>query len=395
MIKIHRHLSFLNLWVGLSVSELAGALITFSFSILVYNQNHSVSSIGIMWLFYFVPSIIVQLISGPFLDRYSKKYILIIIQFIKALLLLCFLATYYISGHFIFIYIFQLILGCLTPIFTPVSQAILPNVSEEKYLPQYNSILDATSKLMIACGPIMSGVIISMFSPDISIIIAAILFFISAIGLLFIIEIRKINIAKGKWIDQLKEGFSYYFQQKDIVRLGNLILSVQFAVGVITVINLPYIIDVLSGNMKDYGVFMASFPVGYVVGASIVSFFSKFNDKKVMLLSLTIAGTTFLLLGINSLLFLAFTIEFISGIALAIFNSYNTSIVQKSINQEYSGRIFALRLVIIRTAIPLGVIFATIFSDILTIRGLYLTNTLLILIFILLFSLKSKHKTNY
>lgn len=395
MIRIHRHLSFLNLWVGLSISELAGALITFSFSILVYNQNHSVSSIGIMWLFYFVPSIIVQLISGPFLDRYSKKYILIIIQFIKALLLLCFLATYYISGHFIFIYIFQLILGCLTPIFTPVSQAILPNVSEEKYLPQYNSILDATSKLMIACGPIMSGVIISMFSPDISIIIAAILFFISAIGLLFIIEIRKINIAKGKWIDQLKEGFSYYFQQKDIVRLGNLILSVQFAVGVITVINLPYIIDVLSGNMKDYGVFMASFPVGYVVGASIVNLFSKFNDKKVMLLSLSIAGTTFLLLGINSFLFLAFTIEFMSGIALAIFNSYNTTIVQKSINQEYSGRIFALRLVIIRTAIPFGVIFATFFSDLLTIRGLYVTNTILILIFILLFSLKSNPKTNY
>ncbi len=382
---IRKHINFLNLWIGLSVSELAGSLLTFALSLIVFKSTGSIRSIGMMWLFYFIPSIIVQLVIGPYLDRYSKKLILILIQLVKGALLAIFIVLFYYFNELYLIYIFQLLLGCLTPIFTPVSQAILPNISKQKDLVQYNSILDATSKLMIACGPIISGMIISISSSNISIIISMCLFIISGISLCFIKEIKNEMIKKEKWINQLKEGFSYYFARKEIVKLGNLIFAVQFGVGVITVINLPYILEVLNGNMKDYGIFMASFPFGYVIGASIVKVFSKFKDINVMIYSLLIASTTFMFLGFNRYILLAYVIEFISGIALAIFNSYNTTMVQKSIDQKYSGRIFTLRLAIIRTAIPIGIGFATMFSELLSIRSLYIINTLVIGLFIVIF----------
>ncbi len=392
---IRKHINFLNLWVGLSVSELAGSLLTFALSLIVFKSTGSIGSIGMMWLFYFIPSIIVQLVIGPYLDRYSKQLILILIQLVKGSLLAIFIVLFYYFNELYLIYIFQVLLGCLTPIFTPVSQAILPNISKQKDLVQYNSILDATSKLMIACGPIVSGMIISIFSLNISIIISMCLFIISGISLFFIKEIKNEMIKKEKWMNQLKEGFSYYFERKEIVRLGNLIFAVQFGVGVITVINLPYILEVLNGDMKDYGIFMASFPFGYVIGASIVKVFSKFKDIKVMVYSLLIAGTTFMFLGFNHYILLAYVIEFISGIALAIFNSYNTSLVQNSIDPNYSGRIFTLRLAIIRTAIPIGVGFATLFNEVLSIRGLYTTNTLIIGLFILIFIMNYDNKSGF
>ncbi|WP_419744139.1 MFS transporter (plasmid) [Macrococcoides bohemicum] len=394
MKKIYNHISFINLWIGLSVSELAGSLLTFALSLMVYKETGTTSDIGIMWLFYFIPSIIVQLVVGPYLDRYSKKYILIFIQLTKGIALFAFIMLFYIFNELYLIYIFQVILGCLTPIFTPVSQAILPNVSSQKDLVQYNSILDATSKLMIACGPIVSGLIISISSSNISIVISLCLFFMSGISLCFINEINNKTIKKDKWIDQLKEGFSYYFERKEIVKLGNLIFAVQFGVGVITVVNLPYILNVLNGDMKDYGIFMASFPLGYVIGASIVKIFKEFKDIKVMIYSLLIASITFMLLGFNQYILLAYIIEFVSGIALAIFNSYNTTLVQKSIDTKYSGRIFTLRLAIIRTAIPIGVGFATLFSEVLSIRGLYITNTLIIVLVIVIFTLTYKKNDN-
>lgn len=389
---IRKHINFLNLWIGLSVSELAGSLLTFALSLIVFKSTGSIGSIGMMWLFYFIPSIIVQLVIGPYLDRYSKQLILILIQLVKGSLLTIFIVLFYYFNELYLIYIFQVLLGCLTPIFTPVSQAILPNISKQKDLVQYNSILDATSKLMIACGPIVSGMIISIFSLNISIIISMCLFIISGISLFFIKEIKNEMIEKEKWMNQLKEGFSYYFERKEIVRLGNLIFAVQFSVGVITVINLPYILEVLNGDMKDYGIFMASFPFGYVIGASIVKVFSKFKDINVMICSLLIASTTFMFLGFNRYIFLAYVIEFISGIALAIFNTYNTSLVQKSVDPNYSGRIFTLRLAIIRTAIPIGVGFATLFSELLSIRALYIINTFVIGLFIVIFIMTYDNK---
>ncbi|UTH14052.1 MFS transporter [Macrococcus equipercicus] len=389
---IRSHINFLNLWIGLSVSELAGSLLTFALSLIMFKSTSLTGSIGTMWLFYFIPSIIIQLVIGSYLDRYSKKLILIFIQLIKATVLAVFIVLFYYLNELYLIYIFQIILGCLTPIFTPVSQAILPNVSNQKDLVQYNSILDATSKLMVACGPIISGVIISISSSNISIIISICLFFISGISLCFIKEIKNEMIKKEKWMNQLKEGFAYYFDRKEIVKFGNLIFAVQFSVGVITVINLPYILDVLNGDMKDYGIFMASFPFGYVIGASIVKVFSKFKDINVMIYSLLIASTTFMFLGFNRYILLAYVIEFISGIALAIFNSYNTTMVQKNIDQKYSARIFTLRLAIIRTAIPIGVGFATLFSELLSIRGLYIINTIVIGLFIMVFIMTYDNK---
>ncbi|WP_414052577.1 MFS transporter [Macrococcus animalis] len=373
------------MWLGLTISELGGSLMTFSLSLLVYKQSGDVKDIGIMWILYFIPSIIVQLISGPFLDRYSKKKILVYLQIFKGILLVLFIIIYINTNALIVIYIFQIFIGAITPIYTPVSQSILPEISRDEDLALHNSVIDGTSKVMIAISPIVSGLLISYINAYIAIYLAFLCFISSGISLMFLRDFHINPLIKNSWINELKEGFRYYKEQKNVKHLGYLLMSVQFTVGIITVISLPYILKILKGDMSNYGIFMACFPMGYVIGTFAIKWTTKFNQYHVMYMMILIEVIGYLCLGVSQSIYLSYSIELVSGVALSIFNSYNTLLVQKTIKKEIMGRIFSIRLAIIRFSMPLGIVVATLLVDIIGIRSLYLLNSLIISTILLIY----------
>jgi MFS family permease len=60
---------FLLIWSGLAVSALGGTFSVFVISWLVYHLTGSKIAMGSIWAAYFVPSLLTQLLSGPYLDR--------------------------------------------------------------------------------------------------------------------------------------------------------------------------------------------------------------------------------------------------------------------------------------------------------------------------------------
>ncbi len=75
--NILKNRSFFFMWIGSAISELGGAFGTLCNSILVYELTGSEMALSSMWLLYFIPSLILQLISGPFIDKWSRKWIMI------------------------------------------------------------------------------------------------------------------------------------------------------------------------------------------------------------------------------------------------------------------------------------------------------------------------------
>ncbi len=85
---IFRNRSFLSIWIGNGISELGGAFGTFCNSILIYQLTGSKLALGSMWLLYFIPSLVLQLFIGPFIDRWSRKWILIFCQIARGFIFL-------------------------------------------------------------------------------------------------------------------------------------------------------------------------------------------------------------------------------------------------------------------------------------------------------------------
>jgi MFS family permease len=371
--NILKNRSFVLVWVGNAISELGGAFGTFCNSILIYQLTDSTMALGSMWLLYFIPSLILQLFIGPFIDRWSRKWIMIFSQWTRGLIFLIPLVALIIGNlepwH---IFAVQIIVGLITPIYTPANQAITPTIVSKDQLSTANAYIDGTVRLMTFLAPILGGFVVEYIGVTPTLIFVSALLITSGTLLLLIQEARIPQNVRKSWIEQFIEGFSYFFKQPIIVWLGIFLAFVQFGVGVTMVITLPYITEELSGSYSEYGYFMAGFPLGYVIGSMLVGKI-KYKSRRVLMLgALVIGGLTFISLGIiNSIVFAIFT-EIIAGIAMAFFSVQNITIFQQTVPNDLMGKVSSVRLFIIRGAMPLGVLIGSFLGELWGIRPLYI-----------------------
>ena len=363
---------FIIVWIGNVISELGGAFGTFCNSILIYQLTNSSMALGSMWLLYFIPSLILQLFIGPFIDLWSRKWIMVFSQWTRGLIFLIPLVSVATGNleawH---IYVVQIIVGLITPVYTPANQAITPTIVGKDQLVAANSYIDGTVRLMTFLAPILGGVVIEYSGVIPTLIFVCGLLLISGTLLLFIQEKRISQSVRKSWLEQFKEGIFYFFSQRLIVWLGIFLAFVQFGVGVTMVVTLPYITQELSGSYAEYGYFMASFPLGYVIGSILVGKINYKSRRVLMLGALVIGGLTFISLGFNDSIIFAITTEAIAGIAMAFFGVHNITIFQQSVPNDMMGKVASVRLFIIRGTMPLGVLAGGILSEQWGIRPLY------------------------
>lgn len=113
---VFTHRSFLCLWLGETISELGGAIGALCNSLLLYELTGSRSAMGTLWLTYFIPSLILQLFIGPFIDRISRKYIMMCSQVLRGMVF--FLPVFLMFSGQIEVwslFVIQVVLGILQP----------------------------------------------------------------------------------------------------------------------------------------------------------------------------------------------------------------------------------------------------------------------------------------
>ncbi|WP_237980122.1 MFS transporter [Bacillus thuringiensis] len=371
--NVLKNRSFFFMWIGSAISELGGAFGTLCNSILVYELTGSKTALSSMWLLYFIPSLILQLISGPFIDKWSRKWIMIFSQWVRASVFLLPLIMLLTSSIEVWhVYIVQIIIGLITPLYTPASQAITPSIVSEEQLQKANAYIDGMTRLMMFLGPVLGGVVIHLIGVELTLSFVCICLFVSGAFLLYIKEKRTTQSIRKTWLEQFLHGFTYFFTKPVIVWLGVFLTFVQFGVGVTLVTNLPYIKDELSAGYAEYGYFMAGFPLGYVVGSILVGKVTYKSRRILMLGGLFIGGLTYISLGFNHSIVIAVLIEVVAGICISFFNVHNTTICQQTVPNNMIGQVFSVRLFFIRSAMPLGVLLGGILSEMWGVRALFL-----------------------
>lgn len=365
--------SFLAVWLGNGASELGGAFGTFCNSILVFHLTGSGLALGSMWVLYYVPSLLLQLVIGPFIDRWSRKHIMIYSQCVRGLVFLLPLILLFMNELDVWhIYAVQLVIGLVTPFYVPANQAITPTLVEERHLQQANAYLDGTARLMSFLAPVLAGLVIEWTSVDVTLAFVSGLLLLSGGSLLFISENRSSKRIRNSWLHEMKEGYGTFFRQSVLVWLGIFLGFVQFGVGVTLVTTLPYITTELGGSYAEYGYFMAGFPVGYILGAILVSKIYIVSQRFVMLGALWIGGLTFVALYFTTTIPLAIATEVIGGVMMAIFSIHNLTLFQKMVPNHMLGKVASVRLLLIRSFMLLGIIVGGLLSEVWGIRPLYL-----------------------
>lgn len=365
--------AFKALWMGEIVSELGGAAGGIINGLLLYELTGSKQWMALLWIVYFIPSLMFQLISSPLLNNVAKEQVLCHIQLLRALTYMlpfcCFLfdSTKWLIGSLILL---QCVLGLLLPIYASLSFAILPVICEQEKLIEANGLLDGTLRLMSFLAPGTVALLLIAIPLPFLYIASAILFLLSYSALLKLpssTSQAKKRWSMSSWWRELKEGFQTFFQIRRLVHLTILSSSVQFAVGATLVLSVPFIRGELQGDTWQYAFFTSAFPIGYVLGTLLLSQIPK--NTVTMYIGVIGGGLSFMLLTFVPSISLAIMCEIFGGLIFPLFNAQNAALFQRYAPAERLPQLSAVRLLLFRITMPIGIGFASL--NILSLRQMY------------------------
>lgn len=355
--------SFKALWIGEIVSEFGGAAGGIINGLLLYELTGSREWMGVLWLVYFIPSLILQGISAPFLNHVVKEKMLQNIQLIRAGAYILPLVGYLIGtevGTILGLVILQCLLGLVQPIYASLSFSLLPEICKEKELVEANALLDGTIRLMSFIAPGATSLLLLVSPIHFIYGFSSVMFLVSFLALSRIPRSSKKKVAtwtKKFWWAEMKEGYRTFFKYPNLFRLTILSSTVQFAVGATMVLSIPFIRGDLNGHSWEYAIFSGSFPVGYAVGMVLLTKLPK--TYQTMYLGLIGGGLSFVLLFFVNSVPIAWVCELFGGMVFPLFNAQSAAIFQREAPRDRLTQLSAVRLLFIRVTMPLGILFAS------------------------------------
>lgn len=180
-----RHPDFMKLWIGQSISEF-GSYITGTGLPLVAIITLAASplELGLLAALSSVPVLLFSLIAGVWVDRLSRRPLMIGADVARMLLLLT-VPLAALTGHLsmVLVYIVTVALSLLSLLFNVAYRAALPGLISREHLLEGNTKLATSSSLAEVGGPAIAGLLIQAITAPVAILIDALSFLISAISL--------------------------------------------------------------------------------------------------------------------------------------------------------------------------------------------------------------------
>lgn len=390
--------SFHALWIGQIVSEFGGAAGGIINGLLLYELTGSKEWMATIWLVYFIPSLLLQSISAPFLNHVVKEKMLRNIQLVRGGAYLIPLVGYLIGsdiGIMIGLVLLQCVLGLMQPIYSSISFSLIPEICKEDELVEANGLLDTTLRLMSIIAPGITSLLLLVIPLQYLYIVSSLMFLFSFISLsrMPVTSINKVPTwTKKFWWEELKEGYRIFFSFSYLLRLTVLSSTVQFAVGATMVLSIPFIQGELGGQPWQYAIFKGAFPIGYVLGTVLLLKLPK--TPTVMYVGLLGGGLSFVLLFFVQSIQFAWLCELMGGLLFPLFNAQSATIFQQEAPRDRLTQLSAVRLFIFRVSMPVGILFASsAFFEIST-RSMYLIIGLLIVLPATLFLINSVNHSN-
>lgn len=172
--------------IGQIISLFGNAILHFALPLYLLRQTGSASLFGIVTATSFLPMIVSSMIGGILADRINKRNIMVILDFITALIMLVFsfLITT-LQTVPLFICVLMILYG-ISGTYQPAVQASIPLLAPEEKLLKGNAVINQVNTLSNLLGPVIGGMVFGVWGITPILIVSIICFFFSAIMEIFI-----------------------------------------------------------------------------------------------------------------------------------------------------------------------------------------------------------------
>jgi len=366
------NLNFFLLWQGQFISLFGDVIYEVALGFWVLELTGSTAIMGMMMAVAIIPGVLIAPFAGVFVDRWDRKRLLILMEGIRAVVIIFVgIAAYEGFINLWLVVIAEIIVGICGAFFGPAMNSAVPDVIPKSKLTNATScfgIIQTTSNII---GNSIGGIIFQLFGAPLMFLLNGISFLISGLLQIFA-KIPKIEKTgeEVRFMEDMKIGYLFLWKFMGL-RYFLLNFSVtNFTVCIATVLLLPLFQMTESLGPEKYGIFMAFFTGGSLMGMVFTSIIQIPPAKRllVFMASTIISNLSFMMVALleNFPVMLAFI--FVGGVFIAILEVLSFSTVQLIIPQDMRGKVFALIGMVTQSLAPLGMALGGILGEFIPIR---------------------------
>lgn len=358
-------------WLSGSVSQLGSSMTGFALILWAYTQTNSAMAVSVMSFCSYLPYIAVSLLAGGFVDRHSKKAIMLIADTLAAVcsfavFLLCWRGCLQI-WH---IYAVNTVIGFMNSFQSPAQSIAVGILVPKDKLSQASGMDSFSQNLVTVFAPMLASTLFAFGGLTVVIAVDLLSFVVNFLVLLIFIRIPETisqQDAKGNALFAgCRDGFHFLKEHKGIFYVVITMAVINFF-SRLTYENIlsPMILARSGNNSLSLGAVNAVMGIGGILGGLIVSLnHKKTNPVKMIYLS---AALSFLLgdltMGLGQNTFWWCFAAMAASLPIPFIMAGQQVIMYETVPRQLQGSVFSLRNAIQYSTIPVGILLGGFLAD--------------------------------
>ncbi|WP_251038394.1 MFS transporter [Paenibacillus albidus] len=336
---------FLVLWTGEWISSIGSGLTAFALGIYVYQMTQTATSVALVTLCAFLPSILLSPLGGVLADRFDRRLLMMIGDLFSACGLV-FILMAVLTGEPA---LWQICLGVtfssvFVSLLEPAYKATITDLLTEEQFAKASGLVQLASSSKYLLSPVIAGILLGFMDIQSILIIDISTFFVTLLTV-FAVK-RKMQIihkakARQSLIQDLKEGWEALISAKGVLHLTLILSVVTFYMGFLQTLFTPMLLPLT--DSRTLGTIMSISAAGMLIGSLVIGIFSiggKFTS--VLAISLGFAGICFSLTGLSTNIYFITLAGFCFFAALPFINTSADVMIRKNIANETQGRVWGM-----------------------------------------------------
>ena len=352
--ELLRYPAFLFFLLSRSLSRFSSQIAAVAIGWQIYDLTGSAFDLGMVGLVQFAPTALLVFVAGHAADRFERKRVVQLCQFVEAATALYLaIITYLGAVSEVQIFVATFVLGIAGAFESPTTAALLPLIAPQGSLQRATAVASGAAQVATITGPALGGFAYAI-APHLAYTVM-LLFWIFGMILTGFIQPRPQAVAKeGTDEDNIFAGVRFIRSNPAI--LGTISLDL-FAVlfGGVTALLPIYARDILQTGPVGLGVLRAAPAVGALLMTTILAHHSITRHVGLRMFQAVIV------FGIATVVFALSPWMWLSVLALAVLGAADTisvvirfSLVQLATPDEMRGRVGAVNFLFINASNQLG-----------------------------------------
>lgn len=331
----------------------------------------------------FLPTFFLSPFAGVWADRYNRKMLIILSDSMIAISTLI-LAILFLSGYrsLWLLFVASAIRALGSGVQTPAIGAFLPQLVPEDKLTKVNATNSTIQSLVMLVSPMLSGALLTIANIETIFFIDVITAAIAVSTLLLFLNVpvhgRALEKQTNSYFDDMREGYTYIKNHGYVKKFFLFCAFLFFLAAPASFLTPLQVTRSFGEDVWRLTAIEIAFSVGMIVGGIIMAYWGGFKNKiHTMVLASIIIGVCTFILGAVPIFGVYLTSMGLVGLAMPIFNTPSTVLLQEKVEEEFMGRVFGVLGMISSIMMPMGMLVFGPLSDVIKIEWLLIGTGLL------------------